>query len=139
MLQWLYMYVVNFCSQCFICFSGVRYKCIWMLQNTYVTSVLSGCCVYFTMAFKCFCKCFICMFKCFICLQTYVASVASRCFKSRSGVAFPSSLSAASPRCLLFLLAPAGYPPSPAPLLDSSDARGPVGPACVRETAGNRL
>jgi hypothetical protein len=31
-------------------------------------------------------------FKCFICLQTYVASVASGCFKSRSGVASPSSL-----------------------------------------------
>jgi hypothetical protein len=26
-------------------------------------------------------------FKYFICLQTYIASVASRCFKSRSGIA----------------------------------------------------
>ena len=29
-------------------------------------------------------------FKCFICLQPYVASVVSRCFESRSGVASPS-------------------------------------------------
>jgi hypothetical protein len=33
--------------------------------------------------------------KCFICLQTYVASVVSGCFKSRSGVASPSSSYAA--------------------------------------------
>jgi hypothetical protein len=48
-------------------------------------------------------------FKYFICLQTYVVSVASGCFKSRLGVASPSSPSAASPRCLL-LPALAGHP-----------------------------
>jgi hypothetical protein len=50
-------------------------------------------------------------FKCFICLRTYIANILFRCFISRSGVAFPSSPSPASPRCLL-LLAPAGirYP-----------------------------
>jgi hypothetical protein len=36
-------------------------------------------------------------FKYFICLHTYVASVASGYFKSRSGVASPSSPSAISP------------------------------------------
>ena len=36
------------------------------------------------MVLRCFYKC---CFKCFICLETYIASVASRCFKSRSGVA----------------------------------------------------
>jgi hypothetical protein len=40
-------------------------------------------------------------FDCFIYLQTYVASVVSRCFKRRSGVASPSSPSCASPWCLL--------------------------------------
>jgi hypothetical protein len=40
-------------------------------------------------------------FKCFICLQTYVASVVSRYFKSRLGVVSPSSLFAVSPWCLL--------------------------------------
>jgi hypothetical protein len=80
-----------------------------------VASVLSGCCknrsrccIYMHVAsicFKCFqvfhtyvCKCFIwilhmsAMFfrrfrKCFICLLLYVATVASGCFKSRSGIA----------------------------------------------------
>ena len=48
--------------------------------------------------------------KCFICLFLYVASVVSGCFKSRSVVASPSSLSAASPRSLVLLLqAPAGH------------------------------
>ena len=41
-------------------------------------------------------------FKRFICLHTYVASVVSGYFKSRSGVAALSSSSAASPWCLLF-------------------------------------
>jgi hypothetical protein len=40
---------------------------IWMLHmfHTYVASVLSGCCVCFTMFFRCFCKCFKCMFQVF--------------------------------------------------------------------------
>jgi hypothetical protein len=45
----------------------------------------------FAMIFNCFLCIFasvleVC-FKCFICLQTYTASVASGCFKSRSGIA----------------------------------------------------
>jgi hypothetical protein len=89
---------------------------IWMLHmfHTYVASVLSGCCVCFYNDFKCFSGVFVSVsdtcFKCFIYLQTYVASVASECFNSRSGVASPSSPSAASPRCLLLLSAPAGHP-----------------------------
>ena len=55
------------------------------------------------------------------CLQTYLASVASGCFKSRSSVASASSLSAASPLCLLLLPAPTGHPPPLLPLLDASD------------------
>jgi hypothetical protein len=46
-------------------------------------------------------------FKRFFCLQTYVANVASRCFKNRSGVASPFSPSTTSPWCLLLLLLPA--------------------------------
>ena len=50
----------------------------------------------FYMVFKCFLDIFTsgsdACFKCFNCLQTYIASVASRCFKSRSGVASRSLL-----------------------------------------------
>ena len=79
-------------------------------------------------------------FKYFIWLQTYVASVACKCFKSRSSVASPSSSSVASLRCLL-LPAPAGHPNQrrkqapPLPLFSmlvtSGTARAPHG---VRET-----
>jgi hypothetical protein len=43
-------------------------------------------------------------FKCFICFQTYVVSIASKYFKSRSDVTSHSLPSAASSRCLLLLL-----------------------------------
>jgi hypothetical protein len=80
---------------CFICFTH-------MLQV-----FLSGCCVCFTMVSSVFSGVFASVsdtcFKCFIYLQTYVASVASGCFKSRLYVASPFSPSAASPRCLLLL------------------------------------
>jgi hypothetical protein len=55
--------------------------------HTYATSVLSGYCVclqWFLSVFMCFASV---SEVCFICLQTYVTSVASGCFKSRSGVA----------------------------------------------------
>jgi hypothetical protein len=84
------------------------------------------------------CKCFIWMFQsgfsvatsvsdvwfmCFICLQTYVASVTSRCFKSRLSVVSLSSLFC----CLIFAsLSPpplgvdwASAAPSPGPLIDA--------------------
>ena len=58
MLQWLYIYVASFCSQCFIYFFGrVLQVCLFgccICVYTYVTSILSGCCVCFTMVFKCF-------------------------------------------------------------------------------------
>jgi hypothetical protein len=70
----------------------------WMLHmfHIYVASVLSRYCLCFTMVFKCF-SCVLASvsdayFKYFICLQTYVANVASACFKSRLGVASPSSI-----------------------------------------------
>ena len=73
--------------------------------HTYVASILSRCCIYFTMVFKCFPDIFASVsntcFKCFIYLQKYVVSVASKYFTSRSDVASPSSLSVALPRCLL--------------------------------------
>jgi hypothetical protein len=75
-------------------------------------------------------------FKCFICLQTYVTSVVSGCFKSKSGVPSPSS-----PYYLLLLLlpTPARYPnqrhrralPLP-PLLDVIDVRKGTGPRVRR-------
>jgi hypothetical protein len=94
MLQELYMYVVNVYSQCFIYF----FRC--KLQVC-----LSGCCICFTHILQVFYldAAFVCngfqvlqmffqvfsdaCFKCFIYLQTYVASVAPRYFKSRSDVA----------------------------------------------------
>ena len=106
MLLWLYTYVANVCSQCFICYIASVF--IWMLHMfyTYVASVLSRCCVCVATIFKCFfpdvfTSVLDACFKCFIYLQTYVASVVSGYFKSRSGVASPSSLSAASSWCLL--------------------------------------
>jgi hypothetical protein len=129
MLQWLYTYVTSFCS-CFICFLDVCCRCVY-LNVAYVSHIC--------------CKCFIWMlysgvfvsvsdacFKCFICLQTYVASVASECFKSRSGVASLSSLSAGSPWCLL--LAPARHPPAPPLFSMLGDVRCSVGPVWARET-----
>jgi hypothetical protein len=103
--------------------------------HTYVAIVLSGCCVCFTIVFMCFCKCFRCIFKCFICLQTYVAIVVSRCFKSRSvlhlaphfllprlGV-FSSSRRWLGIRCPLPLF------------LDAGDVRDGMGLTWTRETA----
>jgi len=67
-------------------------------------------------------------------LQAFILNVSSECFKSKSDVASFSSLSAASPRCLL-LLAPAGHPPLPPLFLNAGDVRGGTGPTWVRETA----
>jgi hypothetical protein len=53
------------------------------------------CCSCFQVFFRCFSTVSDACVNCFICLQTYVASVVSGCFKSRSGVASPSSPSAA--------------------------------------------
>jgi hypothetical protein len=95
MLQWLYIYVASFCSQCFICFFfDVCCKCVsrdvvnvftHMMQVSYLNVA------YVHNGFKCFFKCFRRMFQIFIYFQTYVATVASECFKSRSDVASPSS------------------------------------------------
>jgi hypothetical protein len=102
MLQWLYTYVASVYSKCFICFSNVCYKCVY-LYVAYVSLITLqvfylGIAYVFQWSFKCFqvfwqvfqtyvssvsntC------FKCFICLHTYVANVSSGCFKNRSGVA----------------------------------------------------
>jgi hypothetical protein len=66
--------------------------------------------------------------------QTYVASVVSECLKSRLSVASSSSPSAATPRCLLLLLASAGHPPSPSSLIDASEVRDSHGPTRARKT-----
>jgi hypothetical protein len=106
----------HLCFRMYVCF-------ILMLHtfHSYVASVLSGYYVCFAMVFENFSGAF--FFKCFICLRTYVASVASRRFKSKSGVASPSSLFYYSPRCLLLLRVPAGHPP-PLTLPDADDVRG---------------
>jgi hypothetical protein len=124
-----------------IFFLDICYKCVY-LEFAYVSqlccSVLSECCIYFTMAFKCFLYVFASVsdacFKYFIYLQTYVASVASACFKSRPDVVSPSSLSATLPQCLL-LLVPIEHPLPPLPLLDASDIQGGAGPTWTCKTA----
>jgi hypothetical protein len=66
-------------------------------------------------------------FKCFICLQTYISSVAYEYFKSRTGVASPSSSYVVLSWCLLLLPIPARHPPPPPLLLDIGDVRSDVG------------
>jgi hypothetical protein len=113
MLQWLYTHIANFCSQCFICF-------LRRMLQVY----LFGCCICFTYMLQVFyllvayilqwfwdifASVSDACFKCFICFRTYVTSVESRYFKSRSGVASPSSPSAVLPRYLLLLSPLAGH------------------------------
>jgi hypothetical protein len=118
MLQWLYTYVANFYSQCFICFPDVCCKCVY-LDVAYVSHI---CCKYYIWTLHMFLQRFQVVFasvldacfKYFICLQTNVGSVAPKYFKSRSGVASISSPSAATHRCLLLLSASVGHlPPLP--------------------------
>jgi hypothetical protein len=99
MLQWYYTYVARFCSQSFICFFDVRCKCVY-LNVAYVFIHRKCKCFYLNVVyvyngFKCFSDVFGSgsdpCFKCFICFQTYVAIVASSCFKTRLSVACSSS------------------------------------------------
>ena len=90
MLQWLFTYVAIVCPQCFICFFRR------MLQ-----ACLSGCCICFTHMLQVFyldvvyvCNYFQLFLQVFqmhvsnvSSVFFYVTSVASGCFKSRSGVA----------------------------------------------------
>jgi hypothetical protein len=103
---------------------------------------VARCCVCFCNGFKYFLGVFasvldVC-FKYFICFQTYVASVAFECFKSRLGVASPSSPSAASSQCLL-LPTPARHLPPPPSLLDVGDVRGPMSRVDAQNDAGKGL
>jgi hypothetical protein len=91
----------------------------------------------FYSGFKCFFrhKCFRHMFEVFHFSSDIFASVASGSFKTRSGVASPSSHSAALPQCLILHPAPVGHPNQrhrrallPPPLLNASDVRGGTGP-----------
>jgi hypothetical protein len=105
MLQWLYIYVASVCPQCFICLfqTYVASVFIWMLHmfHTYVASVLSRCLRIFAMVINCFFKCFRCIFRVFHLSFLYVASVASGCFKSRSGVAHGMHMKAGGARAVL--------------------------------------
>jgi hypothetical protein len=95
--------------------------------HTYIASVLSGCHVCFTMVFQ--------VFRMYVLnvSSAFTASIVSRCFKYRSSVASPSSLSAASHQFLLLLLKLARHSPPP-PLLDAGGVRDGAGPAWTRET-----
>jgi hypothetical protein len=83
MLQLLYKYVASLCSQCFICYSDVCCKCVY-LDVAYVSQICYKCFIWmlrmFAMVFKCF-KVFLQVF------QMHVSSVISGCFKNRSDVA----------------------------------------------------
>jgi hypothetical protein len=50
MLQWLYMYVASVCFKCFSCFKCCKCFMFQMFQlfQMYATSVLSGCCIYYS-------------------------------------------------------------------------------------------
>jgi hypothetical protein len=77
MLQWLYTYVSSVCSKCFILFSRRMFA-----------SVSSECCICFHTYIKCFQVFFSSVsYACFELFRTYVASVLSGCFKSRSSIA----------------------------------------------------
>jgi hypothetical protein len=79
--------VVHICYKCLFSILHLFFQMyvtnvfIWMLHmfHTYVTSVLSGCCIclqlFFQVFFMCFCKCFRRMFQMFSYFRTYVASV----------------------------------------------------------------
>jgi len=83
----------------FYLFRRILQMCLYV-SHICLQIFLSGCCLYFCNDFKCFLGISDACFKCFIYLHMYVVTVASEYFKSRSGVASPSSPSAASPRCL---------------------------------------
>jgi hypothetical protein len=122
-------------------FPNVRCKCVY-LDVAYVLHICCKCFIYmlhmfyngFQMFFMIFCKCF-------IYLQTYVAVAACGYFKSKSGVASYSSLSSASPQCLLLFPTPARHPP-PLPsfsmLVMFKAARAPCGRAKQHENGCRR-
>jgi hypothetical protein len=89
----------------YLFFPYVCCKCVY-LDVAYVTHMLQVFyldVVYVLQWFSCvFANVSDACFKCFVYLQTCVG-----CFKIRSGVASPSLLSAALPRCLILLLASA--------------------------------
>jgi hypothetical protein len=92
MLQWLYRYVASSCSQCFIRFSDVCCRCVYLdvaYVFTHMMQVFYLDVVYVYNGFKCFSGVFASIsdacFKCFICFQSYVAIVALG-FKIRSSV-----------------------------------------------------
>jgi hypothetical protein len=91
MLQWLYTYVAEVCSQCFICVFRRIVVSVFYLDVTYISHICRKCFIRILRMFATFSSVFMCFASvseaCFICLQTYVASVTSGCFKSRSGVA----------------------------------------------------
>ena len=70
MLQWLYTYVANFCSQCFICFfKRMLHVC------------LSGCCICFIHMLQVFYYDVACVYNGFKCCAGVFASVSDVCFK----------------------------------------------------------
>jgi hypothetical protein len=74
MLQWLYTYVASVCSKCFICFSDICCKYVY-LDVAYVSHI---CCKVFYLdiahAFAMTFKCFQVFLQAF---QTYVSSISS--------------------------------------------------------------
>jgi hypothetical protein len=91
MLQWFAHLCCKHMSQCLMCFSDVC--CKSYLDVAYVSHIYCKCFIWmlhmclqwFSSVFTCLCKCFF-VYK-FQVFHLYVASIASRCFKSRSGVA----------------------------------------------------
>jgi hypothetical protein len=89
MFQLFYTYVASVLSRCCICFKHMLqlFHLNVAMLHIYVTSVSSRCYICFAMATRVFSWCFRRMLPVFQLFRTYVASVSSRCCKSRSGVA----------------------------------------------------
>jgi ABC-type proline/glycine betaine transport system permease subunit len=97
------MYVSSVCSEDAYCKCfhlddakvdlNVAYTYIFQMLQVFHASVASVSSRYYIMfemvssVFRCFCKCFRHMFQVFHLFLLYVITVASECFKSRSGVA----------------------------------------------------
>jgi hypothetical protein len=82
MLQWLYTYVTNVCSQCFIYFSDICCKCVY-LDVAYVSHICCNCFIQmllvFAIVFKCF-QVFLQVFRTYIASVLAVSDVCCMCF-----------------------------------------------------------
>jgi hypothetical protein len=139
LLQWLYTYVVNVSSQCFICFfRRMLQLCLsrcCICFHIYVASVLSRCCVCVAICFQVFFQVFLQAF------QTYVLNVSS-VFRRMLQVLYLDVSKVDRFGCCIFLLAfyclTLVFPPRLSAALHPSQTMedGPMR-ACERDALGD--